>query len=114
MTHPDNISVIKYALSLLIIPSLLLIAGCTLSWNTSDEEAVKLLQGHYLYYKDGQHIEAKVIKRGEFINECNCYAVDFEITRTNNLVENRTFYIFKSKNGSIDIRKYKFGLNHIS
>jgi hypothetical protein len=85
-------------------------AGCSASWSPSDEEAVRLVKGHYLFYRGGKEINAEIIYRGEYIKECKCYPVKLKITDPKNRSYERTFYFFRNESGKVDVREHKLGI----
>jgi hypothetical protein len=108
----NNILYVKNILYLLlIILSFHLLTGCLFSWSPSDEEAVELLKNYYSYYEE-KGVEARVINRGKFIEECNCYPIEFQIIQSKKLVFNKTFYFYKNGDGTAGIKKFKFGVKH--
>ncbi|MEN8263743.1 MAG: hypothetical protein ABFR82_09795 [Nitrospirota bacterium] len=89
---------------------LILYAGCSASWSPSDQDAVKMLKEHYLFYRGGEEINAEVVSRAEYIKECKCYPVKFKVLVSENNSYEKTFYFFKNQSGGVDIRKYKLVL----
>ncbi len=88
----------------------ILYAGCSASWSPSDQDAVKMVKEHYLFYRGGEEINAEVVSRDEYIKECKCYPVKFKVLVSENNSYEKTFYFFKNKSGGVDIRKYKMVL----
>ena len=97
-------------LILAMISVLLIYAGCSSSWSPSDEEAVQLVKGYYLYYHDGKDVDAEVIERGEYIKECKCYPIKLRVVFSENRSQKKTFYFFENKSGNVDVREYRFGI----
>ncbi len=91
----------------LLVSVLLLYSGCTVSDSFSDGEAVKLVKSFYLFSRGGREVEARVIQRGEYSGDCKCYPVTFEIGSRGRQGISKTFYIFKNKSGTLDVREYK-------
>ncbi len=89
---------------------LILYAGCSASWSPSDQDAVKMLKEHYLFYRGGEEINAEVVSRAEYIKECKCFPVKFKVFVSENNSYEKTFYFFKNQSGGVDIRKYKMVL----
>ena len=93
-----------------VISVLFVYAGCSASWSPSDDEAVRLVKGHYLFYRGGKEINAEIIYRGEFVKECKCYPVKLKIIDPENRSHERTFYFFKNKSGKVDVREHELGM----
>ncbi len=89
---------------------LILYAGCSASWAPSDQDAVKMLKEHYLFYRGGEEINAEVVSRAEYVKECKCFPVKFKVLVSENNSYEKTFYFFKNQSGRVDIRKYKLVL----
>ncbi|MEN8262448.1 MAG: hypothetical protein ABFR82_03200 [Nitrospirota bacterium] len=89
----------------LLIPVFLFFSACSSSWSPSDEQAVKLVKEYYLFAHHGKKVKAEVVKRGEFIEKCECYPIKFKLifSRRNN---NMTFYFYKNKSGKAAVRKF--------
>ncbi|MBI4847448.1 MAG: hypothetical protein HY808_02570 [Nitrospirae bacterium] len=98
---------ISHAVCLLpAIIAVLLFTGCTLSKTTSDADVVKLVKNYYLFNHAGEQIRAKVIERGEFNKDCNCYPVRLEICVPDKKACNKTFYLFKNNTGEVEITEF--------
>lgn len=100
-----KISILLMALSLLTA-----FTACSPMWSPSDQEAVKLLKDHYSFYNNGESIEAEVIERDEYNEECECYPVRFKIAYESGRDNHKTFYIYKNDYGNATIRRF-FGKN---
>jgi hypothetical protein len=97
----------------LAIIFLQLLAGCYSTLTLSDEDAVKLLKNYYSFYEQ-KGVDAEIIKRGEFIKECNCYPIEFHVIHLENGTYDRTFYFYKNGNGTPEIKKFKYGVKYSS
>jgi len=73
----------------------------------SDEKITSLVESYYLYFHGGKQVQAKVVERGKFMDECNCYPVKLEICTPERTTCNKTFYIFKNSYGEIEATEYK-------
>ena len=91
---------------LLVITASLLYTGCSASWLPSNEEAVQLVKDHYLFFYGGKEVEAKVIERGKYMDECECYPIRFKIIFSNKSNDDKTFYFYKDGFGEGDLKSY--------
>jgi hypothetical protein len=91
----------------LLVCTLLVFAGCNSSYTFSDSEAVKLVKSYYLFYHQGREVEARVMHRGEYIEDCECYPLTFEIRSKGRSNVSKAFYFFRDKSGTLDIREYR-------
>jgi len=89
-----------------VVIAFLFFAGCTLSKTTSDADVVKLVKNYYLFNHAGEQIRAKVIERGEYNKDCNCYPVRLEICVPNKKACNKTFYLFKNNSGEVEVTEF--------
>jgi len=90
----------------LVIPIFLIYTGCSFSSFLSDEEAVKLVEDHYLFFFGGEKVQAKVIERGEYIKKYDCYPIKFKITFSNSRNNSKTLYFYKNSSGKIAVRQF--------
>ena len=95
---------------LLITIVLSLSSSCT-TGAPSDEEAVRLVEDFYLYYHEGKLVNAKIIRRKEYIKEYKCYPVEFLISSPEQESFNKNFYFFKNKSGKVAVREFKIKQN---
>ncbi len=95
----------------LLFALIFLVTGCFSSWTPSDDEAVRLLKDYYSFYKK-MGIEAEIINRGDFITECKCYPIEFQIAHSTNGTYKKTFYFAKNNSGAVEIKKFKFGIKN--
>jgi hypothetical protein len=100
----------KSALSAVFI--LLFVLSCVATTTPSDKTAVNLLKDYYSYYEE-KEVYAKIIGRGEFIKDCECYPIEFFIG-SDSSSSKRTFYFHKNGSGAFEIKKFKFGIKHSS
>jgi len=84
----------------------ILLTSCIATFAPSDDEAVKLLRDYFSFYNE-QGVEAKIIKRGEFLTDCKCYPIAFQIINSKNKKETLTFYFYKDGSGPVEIKKFK-------
>jgi len=89
-----------------MILALLFFIGCVPSWNPSDKQAAKLVRSYYLFNDSGEAVQATVAKRGEFIEECECFPIKFKITFSNRKINNKTFYFYKNTAGNVAIKEF--------
>lgn len=54
---------------LLAITLFFLYIGCSFSWAPTDDEAVKLTKEYYLFYHEGQDVDARVVERGDSLKD---------------------------------------------
>jgi len=99
---------IRAAGCLLVIIIFALGQGCS-TWSPTDEEAVRLVKDYYLFDQSGREVEAKLIRRGEYIKENKCYPIEFLIVPADKRSFRKTFYIFKDENGKAAVREFQFG-----
>jgi hypothetical protein len=90
----------------------LLVASCFSTIVPSDKKAVKLLKEYYSFYEE-KEINAKIVNRGKFIKDCKCYPIEFFIDSDSGN-NKRTFYFHKNGSGTIEIKKFKFGIKYSS
>ena len=81
--------------------------GCTFSDTVSDSEAVKLVKSFYLFSRDGREVEARVMHRGKYADDCSCYPITFEIRSKGRKNVSKTFYFFKDQSGTLDVRDFR-------
>ena len=95
----ENAMNVKRELYCMVIMTcfVLLYAGCSASLSLSDEEVIKKVKEHYLFYRGGEEIDAEVLSRGEYIKECKCYPVKFKILASEKNSYEKTFYFFKKQ-----------------
>jgi hypothetical protein len=98
---------------IILTAGLLIITGCFQTWGPSDDEAVSLLTDYYSFYEE-KGVEAEVVKRGEYIKECACYPIEFEISDARHGSYRKTFYFYKNTDGSTGIKKFKYGVKYSS
>jgi hypothetical protein len=91
----------------LLVCALLVYAGCNSSYTFSDSESVKLVKNYYLFYHEGREVEARVMHRGEYMEDCECYPLTFEIRSKGRQRISKTFYFFRDQAGKMDIRVYR-------
>ncbi|MBI5407961.1 MAG: hypothetical protein HZA14_01185 [Nitrospirae bacterium] len=84
----------------------LLCAVSSCSWAPSDEEAVNLVKSYYLYYYEGKEVEARVMIRGKYFKECECYPIEFQITMPGRESFKKVFYFFKNEYGAVDVSEF--------
>ncbi len=98
---------------LLIVIVLSLSSGCT-PWSPSDDEAGRLVKDYYLYFYSGKAVEVKIIYRGKYIKEDECYPVEFLIVPQDQKGFRKTFYFFKNEQGTVAIREFQVGQKNSS
>ncbi len=96
---------ISLVCQLLAVVIFLIVTGCSSKWSLSDEEAIKIVKDYYSF-NEAKEVDVKILNRGEFISECKCYPIEFQITHLNYGHFKTTFYFYK-KDGRIDIKKFK-------
>jgi len=96
----------KILILLLVIPVFLFYTGCSSSWVPSNEEAIQLVKDHYLFFYGGKEVEASVIERGSYMDECKCYPIKFKIIISNHSDNTKTFYFYKDGFGEGDLKSY--------
>ena len=85
---------------------LLFCVGCVPTWTPSDKEAAKLVREHYLFYDNGESVQATIVKRGEIIGECDCYPIIFKIVSSSGRKNNKTFYFYKNESGNVEVNEF--------
>lgn len=95
---------------LLSITMLMLPAGCHVFWEPSDKEALNIVRVHYFFTGKGKVVKAEIIERGDFIKECKCYPIKFQITLQDERSFQKTFYFFKNEMGEINMSEFEHGL----
>jgi len=98
----------QVVICLLILIVISLNAGCT-AWSPSDDEAVRLVKGYYLFFYSGKEVEVKIIHRGKYIKEDKCFPVEFLILPPGQESFKKTFYFFRDEQGSVAVREFQFG-----
>jgi hypothetical protein len=93
---------------LLIIIVFTLNMGCS-TWSPSDEDAVRLVKEYYLFYYNGKEVDAKIIRRENYIKEYECYPIEFLIVPPENRSFKKKFYFFKNDNGKVGVREFQYG-----
>ena len=91
---------------LIFMPVLIFHAGCSSSYFLSDDDAVKLVKDHYLFYFEGKNVEAEIIERGSYIKKCSCYPIKFKISLSNSRNNEKTLYFYKNEYGKISVREF--------
>ncbi len=98
---------------LMLLLILCLIAfGCSSIWTPSDDEIIRLVKDHYLFFNSGESIAVKALTRKEYLKDCECYPIDITILRSGRNIENKTFYIHKNREGDLEIKRYKSGVKN--
>ena len=97
----------------LLIALSLTLHGCMSSWNVTDEEAVTLLKDYYSFYEE-KGVDAEIVSRGEFSQDCECYPIEFHISHADRDRFNKTFYFYKNTDGTAGIKKFKFDMKYNS
>lgn len=95
---------------LLIFGIFFAFSACSLSWEPSDEEAIRLVKKLYMFSYEGKRVDATIILRKEYIPDCECYPIVFEITDSEQRRYRKTFYFFKNEFGEIDVREHRYGV----
>ncbi len=80
--------------------------SCVPTWIPSDKEAARLVREHYLFYDNGESVQATIVNRGEIIGECDCYPIIFKIVFTSGRKNNKTFYFYKNKSGNVEADEF--------
>ncbi|MBI4683182.1 MAG: hypothetical protein HY757_08805 [Nitrospirae bacterium] len=93
---------------LLIMIIFSLNSGCS-ARAPSDEEAARLVKDYYLFFYSGKQVEVKIIQRGEFIKENQCYPIEFIIIPSGQQSFIKTFYFFMNKDNKVEMREFKSG-----
>lgn len=87
--------------------------GCMSAWKVSDEEAVILLKDYYSFYEE-KGVDAEIVNRGRFSQDCECYPIEFYISEADRESFRKTFYFYKNGDGTAGIKKFKFGTKYDS
>ena len=85
---------------------LLFYVACAPSWSPPDHKAADLVREHYLFFDSGKAIIATVEDRGEYISECKCFPVLFNIVFENNKNLKKTFYFYKDASGNVAAKEF--------
>lgn len=112
--NSDTSGISKISCLMLVLFSLLILTGCAAKWSPSDREALQLVKEYYLYFHEGEKIEASILKREEFVEECTCFPIIFQIIRSTAQSGEKTFYFTKNRSGDIEIKRYMQGAKHAS
>ncbi len=99
---------IKLYSALLI--TLILVSGCSSFREPSDPDVLHLVKRFYLMYRGGEDVNAEIIERDKFSEECDCYPIRLKITSSDRRSFERVFFFYKNNRGDVDIREYKFGI----
>ena len=80
--------------------------GCAPSWIPTDKSAVELVRDYYLFFAEGETVQATVAKRGEYIKDCSCYPIQFKITSSSARTNFKTFFFYKNTAGDIAVKEF--------
>jgi hypothetical protein len=98
--------------ALLTVLIFLFVLSCVSTITPSDKTASKLLEDYYSFYEE-KDVYVTIINRGEFIEDCQCYPIEFFIG-SGSSNSKKIFYFHKNESGSFEIEKFKFGIKHSS
>ena len=84
----------------------ILFVGCAPTWSPSDNEAIKIVRDHYLFFANGEEVQATVASRGEYIEKRGCYPITFEIISSSGRKNTRTFYFYKNESGKVEMKEF--------
>ena len=99
---------------LIAIFILFILIGCSSFSSLDDKELVKIAKSYYSFYYSDHSIEMAVVKRGKFNKECDCYPVQFIISRPRQGSTKRTLYFFKNDSGTFEVREFERGIKFVS
>ena len=92
---------------------LLFCVGCAPTWIPSDKEAAQLVREYYLFNDNGRAVQATAVKRGEVIDNCDCYPIVFKIIFTTGSKKNKTFYFYENGSGKVEVNEYMERMNMV-
>ncbi|MBL7031719.1 MAG: hypothetical protein ISR97_00865 [Nitrospira sp.] len=102
----NNAKNIKILSVLAMISIFLFYIGCAPTWGPSDNEAIQFVRDHYLFYANGEAVQATVASRGEYIEKRGCYPITFEIISSSGRKSTKTFYFYKNESGKVEMREF--------
>ena len=99
---------------LIVISMILILSGCSSFNSMADEELVRIAKSYYSYYMNDKSFEMAVVERSKYEKKCDCYPVQFIITRPRQSSVMKTLYFYKNDSGNFDVRKYANGIKFVS
>ena len=80
--------------------------GCVPSWIPTDKSAIELVRDYYLFFNNGETVQATVAKRGEYMKECSCYPIQFKIIFPSARTNYKTFYFYKNTAENVEVKEF--------
>ena len=95
---------------IIIVSLFTAVIGCSSpSWSPSDNEAVELVKRFYYFFDKGLPVEAKIVHRGDYLSQYQCFPIDFLVTDSQTgKSRTETFFFFRNEFNEIEINNTQY------